>query len=395
MDIRIIKNAHPLKGSVYNNKYIFEIEYEPSDYTSIRMVRYFMYDVENNRRKELLPERKKYDVLKIKKLKSNPDLLFFSEIVDDGSNRQKINLCKYDLKNETLDVLYEYDDDLSEYNEDKKVRVFILNEFYMLFQIEYLRENLAGNYKGYFEFEQFLYCVIDKNSVPIKDNNFKMNGIENIKLMSNNMCLIKTGFNLLKDERYEKLEKSELSLEKIAFVNIGQLVSEILLMQKHIYMTVIDQAFHTETFPYAVIKGNHIVYSKLNTQTHEEEIIFYNMDTKETNVCINENVYKESDLAWSYVIEKTPYIRIDGDFGTQFYNLKTNKVDIKFTENLKVENIVNDLFLVSGKKKSLLGKESHMTYVYRYPDKELIHYEKGEYIGCIATDRHSVYILVK
>ncbi len=394
MNIRIIRNAQKLKGNVYNGNFILEREFEPSEYEGINLIRYYLYDADKNEKTELLADKKKYDILKVKTLNKASGKLYFSAISDEPSDNKNITLYRYDVESETLETLYRYSDDISQYSEYKRIRVFILNEFYLLLQNEYVRYNLTETYKGYFEFEQYLYCIKEDKLVVITDENLRTNGIESIKLLKNNMCVIKTGYNLLQDERYKKLSKSEASYEKISFVNLGQFVSEVLLMQKDIMLDTIDQAYYTETFAYIAVKGNYIVYSKFKINDNEEEVIFYDYETKKTMLCINKNVYGIEDLAQSYIIGNVPYIRLTSQTGTQFYNLISNQVDIKFPENVVVETVVNDMFIVSGKRKQFIGKEKNTVAVYRYPDKELLHQEKGNYIGCIAKNKANVYILI-
>lgn len=393
MNIRIIKNAHKIKGHLYNGSFILEKEYEPSEYEGINTVRYFMYKPEENERIELLSGKKKYDVYKIKCLDKKIDNLYFTTITEAGNENQSITMYRYNISSKETEAIYSVKEHISEYNNYKRTRVFVLNDFYMLFQNEYIRYNLTETYNGYFEFDQFLYCIKDEKRVPVVDDDLRTNGIENIKLFDNNKCLIKTGFNLITDERYSKMEKNEVSFERISFVNLGQLVSEILLSKGNIAVDTIDQAFYTETFPYAVVKGKYIIYSKVEIEKHQEQVIFYNTETKETTTCINQNIYSQDDLAWSYVIGQTPYIRLKIKGETRFYNLIKNKVDISFSAEKKVETVVNDMFIVSGRKKHFIGKERPNIAVYRYPDLTLLHQEKGEYMGCIATDRSSVYIL--
>lgn len=393
MNIRIIKNAHNLKGNVYSGRFILEKEFEPSGYEGINLVRYYLYDVEKNQKTELLSDRKKYDILKIKNLDKKNNMLYFTSISEEPSEKKDITLYRYDINNNKLNVIYKYNDDIGQYSEYKRIRVFILNEIYIIIQNEYIRYNLTESFKGYFEFEQYLYCIKDNRIIAITDDNLRTNGIETIKLLKNNMCVIKTGYNLMTDERYKNLSKNEAAYERVSFVNIGQLVSDILLMKKNIVLDTIDQAYYTETFAYVAVKGNYIVYSKVNPGENEEEVIFYNYETKESMLCINKNIYGIEDLAMSYIIGNAPYIRLASQTGTQFYNLIKNTVDIKFPENVTVETVVNDMFIVSGRKKHFIGRDTPAVTVYRYPDKELLHQEKGIYMGCIAADRENIYIL--
>ncbi len=396
MNIRIIKNAYNLSGKIYSGRFILEKEFETSEYDGVNILRFYLYDSEKNIKEELLPLTKKYDILKVNDLNKNSDFLFFTTITGEENIKDKtITLNKYNISSSEITEVYKFKDDISQYSDYKRIRIFVLNDYYILIQNEFIRYNLTETYKGYFEFEQYLYSIKDKETIKVVDENFNSNGIETIKLLNNNMCILKTGFNLIKDNRYKILEKNEVSVERISFINMGQLISDILLMQKNIVLDTIDQAFYTETFTYVSLKDDYIVYSKVKNNIHEEEVVFYNYKDKNTTICINQNIYEEKDLAWVYVIGKTPYVRIVNNKGTQFYNLINHKVDIEFQEGDNVETVVNDLFIVSGKRKGILGKEMDNFAVYSYPNLELLHREKGEYIGCIATDKSSIYILTK
>lgn len=392
MNIRIIKNGY-VKGNRYGN-HIIEKEFSDSKYEGIRTVRYYEYNPEKNVKIELLPKKTKYDIFITKCLDKTNQLLYYATISDALPEKQKINLCTYNMDTGESKVIYSYQEDISQYVDYKRIRLFVLNEFYLLFQNEYIRYNLTETIKGYFEFEQFLYQVETGKMIQIMDENLHSNGIENIKVMENNICVLKTGFNLIKDERYKHLSKEEVSFEKISFVNLGQLVSDILLMKKDIVIDTVDQAYYNETFPYTAVKGDYVVYSKVDMNKEEEQVVFYNTRTKESTICINKNVTKEDDLAWSYLLEETPYIRLKAKNGTQFYNLLKNKVDISFNEDSRVETAVNDVFIVTEERKKLFGKKNKSVAVYKYPDKELLHREKGEYLGYIAKGKDNIYIFM-
>ncbi len=394
MNIRIIKNADTFKGSVLHNKKIFQVEEFPSEYEGIKMVKNYLYDVENNRREEIAPDIKKYDIFHIKKLDYNSEFIYFATIEDDDTINRKIKLIKYNIDTSKREVIYSIEDDLVQYNDYKRTRVFIINAFYIFIQNEFIRYNLTEDYKGYFEFEQFLYSIKDEKLVPVVDDNLRNNGIDRIKVIEDNLCVLKTGFSLIKDKRYKILNKEEVSVEGISFINLGQFVSDILLMQKNIVLDTIDQAYFTETFSYIAVKGDFIVYSKVKNKIHEEEVVFYNYKTKETKICINPNVFEEKDLASTYVIGRIPYLKLTNIKGTQFYNLIKNKVDIIFPPEDEVEAVIGDLFIVSNKKKKIVRKEVDYINVYQYPQLRLLHREKGAFKGVMATTGDNVYILV-
>ena len=168
-------------------------------------------------------------------------------------------------------------------------------------------------YSDFFKFDQRLYNLKDNTEYDITDENFNNNGISYIIPISENQCVIKTGFSLLKDNRYNMLEKKECSLESVSFVNISQMISDLVITDNAITLDTIDQAFYTTTIPYIKKEGNYLIYSCVNNATKEEEVKFYNLSNNEVRSCINQDVIRFSDLAKAYVINSEPYICIDKD----------------------------------------------------------------------------------
>lgn len=392
MNIRIVKKSGCLKGIILNNGLLMETVYSSSKYENINSVQYFFYDCENNTKEEMLPGIEKYEVFKIKNMKKTSLEIFYTTIEELENGKVRITLNKFNIEKQESSHIYSYDDEIVQYTDYKRIRIFILNEFYILVQNEYIRYNLTETYKDYLEFEQFLLSVKDQKLIPVLDENLKRNGIERIKTISENLCVIKTGFSLMKDKRYSILDKNEVSVEGISFVNLSQLVSDIILGQKNIAFDTIDQAYYTDTFSYISVKEKYIVYSKVKTKTHEEEVVFYNYEKKESKICINQNVYEEKDLARTFIISKTPYIKIENDKGTSFFNLEKNKFDITFENNVKIETVLNNLFIVTKEKKKLIGKDTSYIYVYQYPEMKLLLKEKSRYCGKMKSNKGDLYI---
>ena len=66
MDIRIIKNAASIKGKILGNKKILQTEEMESEYPGVNSVRMYMFDLENNMRKEIAPGYEKYSRYELK-----------------------------------------------------------------------------------------------------------------------------------------------------------------------------------------------------------------------------------------------------------------------------------------------------------------------------------------
>ena len=52
-------------------------------------------------------------------------------------------------------------------------------------------------------------------------------------------------------------------------------------------MNAVDQAYYDTTIVSAKIIENFLIYSKVNYESNDENIIFYDIETKEIYTCIN------------------------------------------------------------------------------------------------------------
>lgn len=394
MDIRIIKNADSIKGKIINNKKVLQTEETLSQYMGVKKVRMYLFDLEKNIRKEIASGYEKYNFFHIVNLKKNTNLVYYTEMEEMDNEKIRIILHKYDADSSVDEAIYTFLDDLSLYEEYKRVKLFVINEYYFLMQNEYIRYNLAESYKGYFEYEQFLYNVKDHKMYDVKDEHLKCSGIKKMAALSERTCIIKTGYSLLKDNRYRIMDKTEAVPEGIHLADMGQFVADIIQGNKNIAMNTLEQSFYKITIPYAKIREDYIIYSKVNNELHEEEVVFYNYKTKESNVCINKNIYEMKDMVFTLTIKGKPYIMLMNSKGTQFLNMIKNKVDLMFSVEEPVQFCVNGMFVVKRKAKGMLGKIIYYTEVYKYPKLNLIHKEKGVCLECVSTAEDNLYLLI-
>lgn len=395
MDIKILKNCENYKNILIGNNLVLEMVETESEFAGIRKIRYIIFDTENNTRKEMLPYIDKHNLGIIKNVSVSSDYIYFFNCSKIKGDKVHINLLRYNFITEQVESMFAFEDDITIYSVAKRMKVFVLNDFYLIVQHESLKTNKSETYSGFFEFRSFLYNYKEQQFYSIVDENITANGIDDMIPISESQCVMKTGFSLLEDDRYTELEKDEVSVEAVSFVNIGQLISDILIMQKNITIDSIEQAYYNKTIPYVEMKDGYLIYSVVDNIEKSEEIIFYNLTTKETVNCINKNVFRCSDLARHFIIGGEPYICISKDKGTEFVNLKKAKLEFKFGSELKLESVINNVFILSGiSEKSLLRKAAPFFEVYGYPQQNVILHEKGEcfeYMGC--DDK--LYLFVK
>ena len=294
---------------------------------------------------------------------------------------------------EECSSVYSFESTIEQYLNCMRTKVFVVNNDFILIQNEFLRANLTDNFEGYFDFELSLYSVPENKLYKVIDENLSNNGIEDIISLDENICALKTGFSLLDDERYNKLSKEEVSVEGVSIVNILQLVSDMRIMKQTIVIDAIDQTYYDATIPYIEKNGDFLIYSKVNFERREEEIIFYNYLTKEAIRCINTNISSRSDLGNHMIINNVPYIMHVKLNGIELYNIEKNKVDVKFNEDMTIEAVKNDFVIVSHKKKGLFGLKNYIM-VYKYPLMDMVHKEKGIYKGCLSSNYDEIFILL-
>ncbi len=395
MDIKILKKN--VKDSKCTNKVIGknlileEVE-SGKEVTGVIKLKYVLFDTESNIRKEILPEIKKYSLGIIKNLSFKSDFLYFFtyDLNDDG--KYQIRMMRYNYISGLYESVFAFEDDLSMYLNSKRLKIFVLNEAYMIVQHEYRKSNRIGTYSGFFEFKSFLYNNNNQKFYSIADKNISDNGIDDIMLISETHCAIKTGVSLLEDNRFGILSENEVHVEGIYFANISQIIADMLIMQKSVSMDEIDRAFYTSTFPYIDVIGKYFVYSKINNIKREEEVIFYDLKTKMITNCINKNVEKPDDLTKKFIIGNEPYIAVKKDTGYEFVDLKKAKRAFKFDKNLHLENVVSDVFIFTGtSEKGLLRKEYNYIEIFGYPQQNTILREKGDLVD-IKNYEDNLYI---
>lgn len=391
MDIKILKNIDNYKNRLLKKDYVLETFYDENGHTGIPRVKYVVFDIQSNIRKEVLPDVEKYALGIIKIVSLNDEHIYFFTIVG-----KKIILKKFNYITEQCEDVLCIEDDISMYPIAKRLKVFVLNESYVLVQHEYIRTNKEETCSGFFAFESFLYNYQENQLYPVMDENIVQNGISEIVEISENMCVMKTGYSLLEDERYKYLTREEVSVESISIVNVGQFISDIIISQTNITVDTIQQTFFTHTIPYIQVESGYLIYSTIDNIEHEEELFFYNLETKDIVNCINKNVDSEETLASHHIIGGEPYISLKKANVYEFINLKKAKVEFRFENDMELLNVNNDLFLFAGtKSKGIIRKETPVFEVYSYPGLNCIISEKGECTDLIWASEDDIYIFTK
>ena len=395
MNIRIIKNVTEYTDCFIKNGYMVQVRDEESDYGDIKAKKYFLYDLSRNESIEIEPSIPKYNLINVKDIKSDSDYVYFTSIKKGNEDEKHlITVYRYSISTKECSIAYSFEEKLEKYQDYMRTTIFAINEYYLIVQNEFLRANLTEEYVDYFDFELYLYSISEDKKYKITDERFIRYGISYFESISSNMCVIKLGYDLLKDNRYNILKKNEAAKESISFVNIGQMVSDILIGQQEVVINTIENVYYTATIPYIKLIGEYIIYSKVKLEENfDEEIIFYNYATKETIMCINSSSGEDKEPILTCVIDNEPYVIRTGVKGYEFINVKQKETVLYINHTDKIENIMNNIIVVSGQDKGFFGKIKPYVMVYKAPTAKVLHKEKGSYVASFFSKDEQLYIV--
>lgn len=395
MNLQFITNADNLHALLLRDSLLLEKTYEEGAHKAVKRVRYFLYNLNTNAKTELNPHSEKYDVFDITDCTGNQDYIYFTEYDDQYDGTFAFNLIKYDYINSDFSIIFSMIDRIENYPYKKQVKIFILNESNILIQQALPRTNLKDNYDGFFDFTLLLFNFENNEKTEVIEENFVQNGIEKIIPINDTLCVVKTGYSLLEDNRYEYLEIDEAAVESVGIISRQQLISDLMLKHSSIVMDSIDRTCYDITIPSVTAYENYVIYSTYEEKSHEETLHFYNIVTKDETTCINKNVTSMSSLAKPYILNGIPYVRLNNSNGIQFFNLLDTKHDIHIDKEKIFNYISDDICILTEEKHSIISGKKSVIEVYKTSDMNVnIHREKGEFRYCLNSG-DNYYIFVK
>ena len=395
MNIHIIENTDVINIKSLANGCIVQMREHDSKFEGIKIQQLFVHNPENGVNMEIEPDIIKYNFIKINDTKLNSNYIYFTGITSKEQSGRffTIKVYRHDIENAKTSVIYEFEEDIEKYSKYMRTKIFAINNHYLFIQNEYLRSNLTEEYDGYFDFEQWLFSVNDQKKYKIYDEYISSSGIMSLMPVSEKVCLIKTGYSLFKDNRYKILKKHEAVRESIGFLNIAQMVSDIIEEKKHIVMDTIESVFYSSTIPYVKVHGEYICYSKIKLgEKLEEEVVFYNYSSKKSLMCINNDVNRNMQLASVCILKKQPHIIIKKPGCHEFVNVSDPKKKIVLDDKYKIECIEEKYIIASIVKRKWFIKKQSQIFVFEYPSMQILHRESGRFRCCTLTTHGTICI---
>ena len=380
MNIRFLAQSEYFNGLHLKDDIILEKEYEQGPFTNLPKVRYFLYYLEENVRKEVMPYTDKVDVFNITNCQYESDYLYFTEYTDMLDGGYTFNIIRYNITDHTHTKIISLKDNINLYPDNKQIKIFILDESNLIIQRALPKVSANGLLKEFFDFTLVLFDFVKNKQIVIEDENLKNNGIEFVLPYNETNCIMKTGYSVFENDRHLNLEKEEAAVENLIIVNIKQFISDLKLEQQNMVM-------------------NFLIYSKFNYEKNDEVIVFYDLTSKKEEekiyTCINKTTTGEYLLKNATVIDNKPYMIKKNSSGTQFFNLITNDVDATYPEDLNIKFVNNNTVISTFADRTLFGKEIKLVGIHKFPSKKIILQERGEYIGSVASNNETTYIFLK
>ena len=243
--------------------------------------------LEENVRKEVLPYVDKVDIFQITDCQNESEYLYFTEYIDMHDGSYSFGIIRYNITDHTHMKIISLKDNINLYPDNKQIKIFILDDSNLIIQRALPRISMNGKLKEFFDFSLILFNFVKNKQISIQDENLVKNGIEFILPYNEKSCIMKTGYSLFQNARHENLTKEEAAVESLFVLNIQQFISDLQLDQPNLIMNAVDQSYYDTTMIHAKIIENFLIYSKFNYEDNDENIIFYDIDTKEIYTCIN------------------------------------------------------------------------------------------------------------
>lgn len=395
MDIHVIKNAPGVRYEPVTDGIVLQITEGKYTMGDMLSEKYELFSVNENRRVEIEPEIPKYQLWNIFNLCKPENYIYFTSCNLKDRGRIEVSLYRHSWERKKSERIYAAVEELNLYPQQKQTRIYVLNEEYLLVQNMYLKTNGMENYQGFLDFELFLYCIKEEKSYVVTDQYLQQAGISYLAPISRDVCAIKTGYNLLKGNGFQYLNEAEIVEEKVGFVNIRQMISDILMKQKNVYIDSIDEVRADKTIPAVCVQENYLIYSRVSREG-SEEVIFYHYEDKEVTAGIFPNVFSMEDLSRPYILRSMPCILMENRKGTQLYNLKKEKKEFIFGHDTQVKLIKGELIVVETNHRRKWFKKAHTTVqVFRYKERALLVNEKGSYQTILVPEEDKLYLFLK
>ena len=343
-----------------------------------------VYDPVHNTCYEAAPGIRKSEYIDISNCIWDSCDLFFAacEVSEDGNLTVSIYRHNTDTAQTTLICSFIKNREIL--NEDKRVKLFILNETTILMQTETRYKTISETRMGSIAFSLSLYHLDTGTETPVTESNLKNNGINCIIPVSDTRIMVKTGYSYLEDDRLDSSNESEAFIESVYVTTVAKLVADITLARNALDMPLIDSAYLDSHITRPFITDDILHYSIVDMKNQNMKCVFYHINTEERTDYVVLG-FDPEDINITYVIGGTPYVRKTAETSVSFLNLQLGETDVSFFHETFLDTIGNILITETSAKHPKMR-------IYSYPKLKLLAQEDREYMfSCMLHGDCYVY----
>lgn len=376
MNIKVIKNFQKDRCEPVNDEYILAVSKdETHSLKGFNADRLFILNSETSVEKEVVPERVKYFNDNVIYASGRRDYIIFStaEIKED---KIILKYYLYKLEDESEGFLYELSMDAESFGFTEKVKVFVLDEYNLLFQTE-----KNGT------FDLYLYSATTGKITEIDTPYLADNGIYAMYPIADNKCVVHIGTPVLA-ETIRPDDPDALTGECIGIVPVNQMISELSINLDNKFIQVIEECREGTTIPYVRLDGHRLVYALHYIEDNKEDIIIFDTGTGAKTVRINSRAVNITELQNTFVSDGVPYAVVGTEKKTKkIIDLNTQKTIHALDSGDDVVFVYEDIAVISSEKKKLFGQQADYVEAYIFPDIYInqIMSTRGKYVGCLVN----------
>lgn len=376
MDIKVIKNFQKDRCEPINDEYILAFSKDGSlSLKGFPADKIYILNPETSREREVAPDRDKFFNDNVIYASNQRDYLIFST-AEKKEDKIILKYYLYRLEDDSEGFLYEIAMDAESFGFTEKVKVFVLDEFNLLFQTE--RNG---------EFELNLYSADTGKITGIDTPRLVEKGIHAMYPIADNKCVVHVGTPVLA-ENIRPGDPESLTGECIGIVPVNQMISELSINMGDDFIRIIEECREGTTIPYVRLDGHRLVYALHYIEDNKEDIIIFDTETKSKTIRINSRAVNITELQNTFVSDGTPYVVVGTDKKTKkIIDLNTQKTVITLESGDDVVFVYEDIAILTREKKKLFGQPADCVEAYIFPEiyTDQVMSTKGEYIDCLVN----------
>ena len=155
MNIRFLAQSEYFNGLHIKDDIVLEKEYEQGPFTNLPKVRYYLYYLEENVRKEVMPFSDKVDVFNITNCQNESEYLYFTEYSDMHDGTYVFSIVRYNITDHTHTKIISLKDNINLYPDNKQM-------------VEEFAQNIAMQGISFDQYMQFTGTTVDQLTEHVK-----------------------------------------------------------------------------------------------------------------------------------------------------------------------------------------------------------------------------------